>query len=63
MDQDFLTVDELAAKLRVAKSWVYSKTRETGPDAIPVIRLGKYRRFRFEDVMRWIEKMDEKRED
>jgi len=29
--QDFLTVDELAEKLKVPKSWVYSRTRETGP--------------------------------
>jgi len=42
---DYLTVDELAEKLKVAKSWVYSRTRETGPDTMPRIKVGKYRRF------------------
>ncbi len=37
MKQDFITVDELAESLRVPKSWVYSRTLETGPDSMPVI--------------------------
>ena len=53
--QDFLTISELSDRLKVPKSWLYSRTRETGPEAIPRIKVGKYLRFRFEDVMQWIE--------
>ena len=31
-----LTVNELAEVLSVKKSWIYSRTRETGPGTIPV---------------------------
>ena len=54
-----LTVDELAEILVVPKSWVYSRTRETGPDTIPRIRVGKYLRFVLDDVFRWLEKQNE----
>ncbi len=54
MDQKLLTVGELAEFLRVKKSWVYSKTREKGPDAIPMIIVGKYRRFCPDLVMKWL---------
>lgn len=51
---ELLTVQELAQALKVKVSWVYSRTRQTGPGAIPVIHVGKYCRFRFSDVMDWI---------
>lgn len=54
--QNLLTVDELAATLKVPKSWVYSRTRETGPGAMPRIRAGKYVRFEKEEVMDWLRK-------
>jgi hypothetical protein len=54
--QDLLTVDELADALKVKKSWVYGKTRETGPDAMPRIRAGKYLRFEYEPVLDWLRK-------
>jgi excisionase family DNA binding protein len=54
MNQDFLTVDELAESLKVRKSWVYSRTRETGPNAMPRIRIGKYLRFEFDKVKEWL---------
>ncbi len=60
MDQNLLNVSELAERLNVPKSWVYGKTRETGPDAIPRINVGKYRRFCLESVMGWLEKQSEK---
>ena len=58
-DGDLLTVGELAQHLRVPESWVYSRTRETGPNAMPRISVGKYRRFRLDDVMTWLEKQNE----
>ena len=56
MDQDLLTIDELAEVLKVPKSWCYSRTREIGPGTIPRIKVGKYLRFKMEDVMNWLEK-------
>ena len=54
MDLDFLTVSELAEKLKVKKSWVYSRTRIKGPKAMPSFRVGKYIRFHSEDVLQWL---------
>ena len=47
-----LTPDELAQELRVPKSWVYSRSRR---DAIPMVRVGKYVRFRKSDVLESLE--------
>lgn len=58
---DFLTIDELAEKLRVHKSWLYSKTRETGQEAIPRVKVGKYIRFIEADVMDWLKRQNENR--
>ena len=59
MNQNLLTVDELSESLNVPKSWVYSRTRETGPDAMPSIKVGKYCRFVLDDVLNWLKKQNE----
>jgi len=59
MNQNLLTVDELAESLNVPKSWIYSRTRETGPDAMPKISVGKYRRFVLDDVLEWLKNQNE----
>ena len=59
MNQNLLTVDELAESLNVPKSWVYSRTRETGPDAMPKLKCGKYCRFNFQDVLDWLKDQQE----
>jgi excisionase family DNA binding protein len=61
MSENFLTVNELAHALKVPKSWVYSRTRETGPGSIPRIMVGKYIRFRLDDVMTWIERQEQRK--
>ena len=48
-----LTVEEIAEFLRVPKSWIYARTRESGPDAMPRLKLGKYLRFEREKVRDW----------
>ena len=53
---DLITVDELAEILKVPKSWVYGKTRETGLGFIPRVRVGKYLRFEWDAVQRWLDK-------
>jgi hypothetical protein len=44
----------LAKSLNVPKSWVYSRTREIGSDAMPMIKVGKYCRFVLNDVLDWL---------
>jgi excisionase family DNA binding protein len=46
--RELLTVDEVAALLKVSKSWVYEHTRSRGvprEDRLPHVKLGKYVRF------------------
>jgi hypothetical protein len=45
-DQELLTVGEVAARLRVQPSWVY-----THGDFLGAIRVGKYLRFSWNRVM------------
>ena len=59
MNQNLLTVGELAEYLNVPNSWIYSKSRETGPDAMPMIKVGKYCRFVLNDVIEWLQEQNE----
>jgi excisionase family DNA binding protein len=54
-DIELLTVEEVAALLKVPPSWVYERTRKRGVARIPGFRLGKYWRFREADVVAWLE--------
>ncbi len=51
----FLNIKQLAAELNVPVSWIYSRTRETGPDSIPFTKMGKYLRFEIEKVLAWLQ--------
>lgn len=45
---ELLTVDEVAALLKVSRSWIYEHTRARGIPAaqrLPHIKIGKYVRF------------------
>ena len=53
-ENNFLTIEEMADTLKVPKSWVYSRTRETGPGSIPRVKVGKYLRFRLDEVIQWM---------
>jgi excisionase family DNA binding protein len=59
MSLTLLSVEEIAERLNVPASWVYSRTREKGPDAIPRLKVGKYVRFELEKVLAWIRKHSE----
>ena len=59
MNQDLLTIDELAAKLKVKKSWVYGQTRQKGPGTIPRLSVGKYLRFDYQAVMDWLQRQNQ----
>lgn len=54
-DEPLLSIDELCAWLGMSKSWVWERTRR---DAIPVVRLGRYVRFRKSEIVAWIESGD-----
>ena len=59
MSHNLLSVDELAESLNVPKSWVYSRTRESGQDSMPRIKVGKYCRFVLNDVLDWLKSQDD----
>lgn len=59
MNQNLLSVDELSVTLNVPKSWVYSRSRETGPGSMPKIRVGKYVRFELDKVLDWLKNQSE----
>jgi excisionase family DNA binding protein len=58
MDECLLTVKELAAYLKVPVSWVYSRSRETGPNAMPRHKVGKYLRFEIDSILKWLHEQD-----
>jgi excisionase family DNA binding protein len=56
---ELLTVDEVAALLKVSKSWVYEHTRSHGTprsERLPYIKVGKYLRFEARAIRAFIEK-------
>ena len=55
--RDILTPDELAKRLKVGVSWVYEKSRSRGKyggKPLPVLRMGRYLRFAWPDVVEWM---------
>lgn len=56
MEPQLLTIKEMADHLNVPPSWLYSRTRLRGPDAIPHLRVGKYCRFDRAAVLEWIKR-------
>ena len=56
---ELLTVDDVAALLKVSKSWVYEHTRSrTTPQSerLPYIKMGKYVRFDARTLRAFIQK-------
>jgi len=56
---ELLTAEELAARLRVPPSWVRARTRSRTMDPLPVVRLGRYTRFRWNAVEAWLRDHEE----
>jgi len=54
-ERQLLTVHEVAELLRVPVSWVYGRTRKRSTDRLPGYRIGKYWRFRADEVMSWVQ--------
>jgi excisionase family DNA binding protein len=53
MHQNLISIKEMASKLYVPVSWLYSRTRTK---EIPHYKIGKYVRFDETEVMEWIRK-------
>jgi Helix-turn-helix domain len=55
-----LTPQQLAERLSVPTSWIREKCRrralERDSDPLPRVVLGKYTRFRWEDIEAWLER-------
>lgn len=54
-ENHLLTVHEVADLLQVPVSWVYGRARRRTLERIPGYRLGKYWRFRQDEVLAWVE--------
>jgi excisionase family DNA binding protein len=51
VDNGFLTISEVAKKLRVSTSWVYKKCKG---GVMPHVRMGGVLRFAEKDVEQWV---------
>ena len=49
-----LTPEEAAELLRVPRSWIYQHVRRRSLDRIPFVKIGRYVRFREEDLLGYI---------
>ena len=56
MNENLIGINEIAKKLDVPVSWIYSRTRT---NEIPCVRIGKYIKFDSDRVMRWIQEQNE----
>ena len=56
MMKNLIGISEIAKKLNVPKSWVYSRTRAND---IPYYKLGKYCKFDESEVWDWLKKQNE----
>ena len=54
-ERHLLNVHEVAELLQVPVSWVYGRMRKRSLERLPGYRLGKYWRFRKEEVLAWVE--------
>ena len=56
--RDVLTPEELAQRLKVGVGWVYEKSRARGQHTstkpLPCLRMGRYLRFAWPDVVEWM---------
>jgi len=50
-----LLAEELAERLRLPVKTIYSLTRKACPRPIPFLKAGKFLRFRWSDVERWLD--------
>jgi excisionase family DNA binding protein len=54
MNEELLTVEELADLLKVPATWIYQRTRCRSSERLPHIKIGKYLRFEEGAVLEWL---------
>ena len=54
-----LNLDDLVELTQLPKSWWYTRTRQTGPGSLPVVKCGKYLRFCWDEVQEWLRNQSE----
>lgn len=52
MTERLLTAKEVAARLSLPESWVREATRD---GRLPHLQLGRYRRYRWEEIEAWLD--------
>jgi hypothetical protein len=57
---EFETLEELADRWKVPKSWIYRQTMRKDEDAIPRLKIGKYNRFIPDEVDKWLAAQQER---
>jgi excisionase family DNA binding protein len=56
-DMDLMTVDEVAAMLKVPRTWVYARTcKSSNLEPIPFYRFGRLLRFKRAEIIAWAER-------
>ncbi len=58
---ELLTHEELAARLKVKTSWIHEKTRKRCQNPIPSIPMGRYVRFDWDAIVKWLEEQAQAR--
>ncbi len=54
-----LTVEDVASLLHVPVSWVYGRMRKRSLERLPAYRLGKYWRFREDEIHAWVKRQSQ----
>jgi excisionase family DNA binding protein len=55
---DLLTAEDVATMLGVTTGWVYAQSRK---GRIPTIPLGRYRRYRRDAILHWLDQIEQPR--
>lgn len=59
MTQPLMTTSDVAAWLQVSRAWVSQHACGKRRPVLPSVKLGKVRRFRKDDIERWLREMGE----
>ena len=63
LENEILTVDDLAALLKMSRGQIYDLTRSRAkarqPLPVPVLRINGNLRFRRTDIVKWLDKLAE----
>jgi len=53
--EPILTIEQVAERLQLKPSTVYELTRRRNRHPLPVLRAGKFLRFRWSEIERWLD--------